>query len=69
MNRTVVASSNIQSVGYDAESLTLEVEFLAGSIYQYFDVPAQIYDALIGADSVGVFFAANVRGVYRYARV
>lgn len=43
MNRTSVTSSNIASIGYDPSSLTLEVEFTDGSIYQYFDVPEAVY--------------------------
>ena len=39
MNRTPVNSSNVSSVGYDPTSLTLEVEFHGGAVYQYFDVP------------------------------
>ena len=39
MDRYSVASSNISAVGYDEQSETLEVEFLNGSIYQYYNVP------------------------------
>lgn len=67
MQRTPVQSSNIHSVGYD--NGVLEIQFHNGGIYQYFDVPAQVYEALLAADSKGGFFARGIRGVYRYARV
>ena len=35
MDRTPVVSSNINSIGYDASSSVLEVEFRSG-LYQYF---------------------------------
>lgn len=69
MNRQHVESSNIESIGYDSNSQTLEIEFLNGSIYQYFDVPQHIYDELISADSHGKYLAANIKGYYRYSKV
>ena len=38
MKREHVESSNIESIGYDVKTQTLEIEFLNGAIYQYFDV-------------------------------
>jgi hypothetical protein len=67
MNRQPVSSSNLRSVGW--EDSVLEIEFLDGSIYQYFDVPEAVYVGLIQAESAGRYFWANVRGAYRYARV
>jgi len=69
MNRQSVSSSNIASIGYDDNSQTLEVEFLNGSVYHYFDVPQHIYDGLISADSHGQYLAQNVKGAYRYSKV
>ena len=69
MERVRVSSSNVASVGYYEDSQTLEVEFLNGSVYQYFDVPEQIYIGLRDADSVGGYLAANIKGVYRYSKV
>lgn len=68
MNRTPVTSSNLASVGYDETTATLEIEFRSGGIYQYFDVPQQVYDGLLSAPSHGRYFATEIRGVYRYAR-
>lgn len=69
MKRQHVESSNIESIGYDSKSQTLEIEFLNGSIYQYFDVPQHIYDELMSADSHGKYLAASIKGHYRYSKV
>lgn len=69
MKRTHVESSNIESIGYDSKSQTLEIEFLNGSIYQYFDVPERMYNELMSADSHGKYLNANIKGVYRYSKV
>lgn len=69
MEITSVNSSNVEAVGYDADSSTLQVEFKNGGTYQYFDVPERVFEALRDADSVGRYLAANIKGVYRYSKV
>ncbi|OXS19624.1 KTSC domain-containing protein [Pseudomonas rhodesiae] len=69
MERSPVSSSNVESVGYDEDSETLEVEFKNGTLYQYFDVPQSAFSGLVNADSVGSYLAENIKGVYRYSRV
>lgn len=69
MNRQAVTSSNIASIGYDANSQTLEIEFLNGGVYQYFDVPQHIYEGIMSADSHGQYLAKSIKGVYRYSKV
>ena len=70
MGRRYVQSSNIASIGYDSNSQTLEVEFLNGAIYQYYDVPEALYEGLMAADSHGKFLNEFIKkGGYRYDRV
>ncbi len=69
MNREAVESSHLMSVGYDTDSLTLEVEFQDSSIYQYFDVPEMVWRELMQASSKGVYFHANIRDSYRYVKL
>ena len=69
MYRIPVNSTNIASIGYDSSSMTLEVEFVSGGIYQYFDVPENVYNELMSADSHGTFLNRQIKGYYRYARI
>ena len=70
MERTPVQSSSVSSVGYDQDSSTLEVEFLNGSVYQYFGVPESIFDGLMNAPSKGTFLDQFVKKAgYSYARI
>lgn len=43
MERISVSSSNIKSIGYDQETETLEIEFNSKHIYQYYNIPFNIY--------------------------
>jgi len=69
MYRTQVNSSNIQSIGYDVQSTTLEVEFTSGDVYQYFDVPDFLYQQFLNASSHGQFLNDNIRYNYRYQKI
>jgi hypothetical protein len=69
MNRIPVQSSNLASVGYDVTTITLEVEFKDGSVYQYYDVPEMTYQMLMSADSKGKFLNYQIKGVFRYSRM
>jgi hypothetical protein len=70
MERQYVSSSNIASIGFDPDHMILEIEFLNGAVYQYYDVPQSIYDGLMAADSHGKYFAAYIKkGGYRYAQI
>lgn len=69
MEMISVSSSNVQAVGYDEDSSTLQVEFNNGATYQYFDVPEHVFIGLRDAGSVGGYLAANIKGTYRYSKV
>jgi hypothetical protein len=69
MERYNVASSNIRSIGYDPQTQTLEVEFLNGTVYQYFGVPQNIYDQMMREQSKGRFLNTYIRNQYAYSRV
>ena len=69
MDRISISSSNIRSIGYETNSLTLEVEFRSGSVCQYMDVPQNEYEALMNASSTGKYLNSNIKGCYRYVQV
>ena len=64
MRRTPVESSAISSIGYEARSKTLEVEFQSGSVYDYREVPRDVYESFLASSSKGRFFARRIRNLY-----
>ena len=62
-------SSNIAAIRYDEDQLLLEIEFLNGSRYHYYEMPPQIAQTFDQAGSKWEFLAASVKGHYRYSRV
>jgi len=69
MERVSVQSSNLESVGYDEETKILEIEFKGGSVYRYYNVPKDIYDELLEAESKGKYFWRNIRNEFNYKKV
>ena len=69
MERLPVQSSNVSEVGYDPATMTMEVAFTNGSVYQYFDVPEAVFQELLSAESIGTFIHEQVKNMYRYARM
>ena len=66
---TQVESSNIKAVKYDAKEEALFVVFTNGGHYAYSNVPQEVYDGLLEADSAGKFFHASVRSTYPVRKV
>ncbi len=77
MNWETVDSSQISEVGYDAASKTLGIRFKAGSRsaaseYHYSNVPPMVHRAMITAESVGEYFAEEIRkrdDLYPYTKM
>ena len=69
MLKQSVVSTNLMSVGYDERTQTLEVEFLNGRVYQYYDVPSHMHEQLMQAPSKGQFFNTYIRNSYPFSRV
>lgn len=70
VRRKAVTSTNLASVGYKKREKTLEIRFKSnGSVYQYKDVPEDVYNNLMSAESKGQFLHNNIRGVYQYERL
>lgn len=64
MERESVESTSLRSVGYEARTQTLEVEFNSGGIYRYLAVPPEMYRTLRESDSLGRVFARQIRNAY-----
>lgn len=69
VTRTAVTSSSLASIGYAPTQAALEVEFRHGAVYRYLDVPAEVFEAFLAAESKGTFFNRAVKDCYLHQRV
>lgn len=57
-------SSSISAVEETGRG-TLIVEFVSRGKYEFFGVPQEVIQGLVGSNSAGRFFNENIRGQYR----
>lgn len=72
MKRNNVISESIESIGYDSQTKTLEVEFIRGRIYQYYKFTDNDYAKLLQASltgSIGSYFSKNIAKKFKYKKV
>lgn len=67
MKFTPIVSSNLAGAFHDGTNLYLE--YVKGPVYKYEDVPAQVFNELLAAESAGKFFHANIRDNFAYELV
>ena len=65
ISRQEVQSTAIAKVGYSKGRHLLEIEFINGAVYRYFDVPLSVYRDLMSAESKARFYDSNIRKHYR----
>jgi KTSC domain len=63
--RQPVQSSVLRAVRYHPSRHILEVQFLSGRVYRYFDLPHDVYEKLLAAPSIGAYFNKMIRPRYR----
>lgn len=61
-----VASNHINGWKYDADNLTLDVEFYNGSRYRYFGINRGIIDGMERSPSHGAYFWSQIRQRFPY---
>lgn len=64
-----VESTNVKTIGYEADSQKLEVEYLSGQKYEYSNVPQKVFDGFITAVSKGKYLNQIIKGQYEVRRV
>ena len=64
-----VESSVMTFVKYDDDTSELDITFTSGKTYRYLEVPVDIYDGLLDAESKGEFFNDNIKDSFVYNEV
>jgi lysyl-tRNA synthetase class 2 len=59
-------STVIRAFDYDPAERRLDVRFVSGRRYSYFEVPADTYAAMKASFAKGEFFNAHIRDRFRF---
>jgi hypothetical protein len=69
MAREIVESSAIEAVDYDHAGQQLDIELTTGRVYRYVDVPRDVYEAFMAAESKGRFYNDHIRDEFLCERL
>ena len=70
IERVAVKSSSITHAGHDPDTQRLLVVFRSGASYIYENVPREVYQGLMAADSAGKYLRQHVISAgYKYRMV
>lgn len=64
-----VQSKNILQIGYDPAKHVLRILFTTGNIYEYDNVPEEIYRMFMSSSSKGFFFRDQIKFRYNYKKI
>ena len=62
-------SAVVAAIKYDALSSTLRVIYVSGLVYDYKNVPEEVYTAMKTSFSKGAFLNQYIKGKYVYEKI
>ena len=64
-----IESSNLVKTEYDTETKNLLVTFNNGALYEYQEVPHQLYTQFRMSESQGKFFSSKIAKTFKYKKI
>ena len=62
-------SSVVAHIEYESNSSTLRVIYVSGMVYEYKNVPAEVFTQMKNAFAKGVFLNKHIKGKYPFAKI
>jgi hypothetical protein len=62
-------SRAVQETGYDATFRTLRIRFRSGGLYDYYDVPPDVFNGLLAAAHPWTQWGEHITQSYRFSRL
>jgi KTSC domain len=60
-----VSSSAISAIGYDATTMRMRIQFVAGYTYDFCHVPEAVFNGFMRAGSKGAYYNDHIRDRYQ----
>jgi hypothetical protein len=67
--KTFMTENSSRIISLSFEGGVLRVEFVRGGIYEYYNVPEDVYETLVQAKSLGNAFDTLVKGKFAYSKI
>jgi hypothetical protein len=62
-------SSMMTFAKYDDDASELDITFTSGKTYRYLEVPVEVYEGLLDAESKGEFFNDSIKDEFNFSEV
>ena len=62
-------STVVLRFSFDAPSQTLRITFVSGMVYEYRNVPVEIYEAMKNSGSKGSYFNRRIRDRFEFEKI
>ena len=62
-------SSVVADMEYNKEKSSLRITYTSGAVYDYIDVPPEVFNEMKIAGSKGTFLNYMIKGKYRYKKI
>jgi hypothetical protein len=62
-------SSVVAKIYYDADTHILKVIYVSGMVYEYKDVPEEVFNAFKTSGSKGTYLNRHIKGHYAFKKV
>ena len=62
-------SSVVARFNYSPIKLVLRITYTSGAVYEYIDVPGDVYNAMKEAFSKGAFLNIEIKGKYKFRKI
>ena len=62
-------STVVSTMSYDSATSTLTITFVSGMVYNYKNVPEEVYNALKTSGAKGIFLNQHIKGKYEFEKI
>jgi hypothetical protein len=62
-------SSVVANMSYNADTRTLRIVYVSGMVYDYREVPEEVYLAMKSSGSKGIYLNKKIKGRYPFEKI
>lgn len=69
LSKEFTDSTQVKKAEYNPATEELDLTFVKGAVYCYSKFPADAWESLLAAKSIGTFLNMNIKGKYEFVKV
>jgi hypothetical protein len=69
IKKEYMPSSVVSAIRYDTARATLRIFFISGTVYDYKNVPEEVFNAMRTSSSRGIYFNRHIKDCYQFEKI